>query len=451
MSRRVALIAFLVFTGTAALLAAHFGLIPLSLETPSEETAKKLQKGLETPNRLAALDDPSSSPEASTQTSTQADASSASPTETSAVSLDISRVSPDGVSVFAGHAKPNEYVTLLENGKPVGSVKADSSGEWSLVTEHRFASLEPKVSFLTGKEPPVQSQAKSDMPAAQPKSASSTDVASAEKPAKASAKSPVTAKLMKDLEDLVTEARKEAKQETESDPKPAETAERTEPEKSPQPGQTETATVKTTDGSATTSTTATEPKTSETTPREAEKKVAAVSPVQAPTATAPTSPATSASTASTSAGAETDTASSGSSSEAAKTARVAVATSTDAAAKSPTQPIPVPIMFIYNEAEFTEEGRRAVDLLLEYLSLKRHSSVSLSGHADERGSTSFNMDLSRERLDAVAKRLREGGFQGELDLIPKGESEPFQGVNRSNHSTAELFQLDRRVELRVAY
>ncbi len=59
------------------------------------------------------------------------------------------------------------------------------------------------------------------------------------------------------------------------------------------------------------------------------------------------------------------------------------------------------------------------------------------------------MDLSRERLDAVARYLREGGFSGKLDLVPKGKSEPFSGIDRSKFSGEALYQLDRRVELRV--
>jgi outer membrane protein OmpA-like peptidoglycan-associated protein len=61
-----------------------------------------------------------------------------------------------------------------------------------------------------------------------------------------------------------------------------------------------------------------------------------------------------------------------------------------------TDVIPVPIMFVYNEATLTTDGRRAADLLLEYLTLKRLNSVELSGHADERGSDDYNFEPSRK-------------------------------------------------------
>ncbi|MBY0561865.1 OmpA family protein [Hyphomicrobium sp.] len=112
--------------------------------------------------------------------------------------------------------------------------------------------------------------------------------------------------------------------------------------------------------------------------------------------------------------------------------------------------IPVPITFVYNEATLTPEGRSAATLLLEFLKLKKFASVILSGHADERGLPDYNMELSHERLVAIEHVLRNGGYQGKLQLVPKGATEPFTGVDRSKYPLEELYQLDRRVELRVA-
>ena len=109
-----------------------------------------------------------------------------------------------------------------------------------------------------------------------------------------------------------------------------------------------------------------------------------------------------------------------------------------------------PITFVYNETTFTNEGRKAATLLAKYLSLERSKAVSLSGHADERGSDGYNMELSRQRLEVVASYLRDYGFVGTLELMPKGKSEPFTGVDRRSLSKEDAFQLDRRVELRLA-
>jgi outer membrane protein OmpA-like peptidoglycan-associated protein len=106
-----------------------------------------------------------------------------------------------------------------------------------------------------------------------------------------------------------------------------------------------------------------------------------------------------------------------------------------------------PITFIYNDTTFTLDGWRAVDGLAKQLLSDQPAMVSLSGHADERGSDLYNIELSRKRLSVVADYLRDKGFVGKLQLIPKGKSEPYRGVDRHALSQDELFQLDRRVEL----
>jgi outer membrane protein OmpA-like peptidoglycan-associated protein len=106
-----------------------------------------------------------------------------------------------------------------------------------------------------------------------------------------------------------------------------------------------------------------------------------------------------------------------------------------------------PITFLYNDTTFTIEGRRAADSLAKHLIAERPAIVSLSGHADERGSDQYNMELSRRRLAVVADYLRENGFVGKLELIPKGRSVPYTAVDRQVMSKEDLFQLDRRVEL----
>ncbi|MFZ0853589.1 MAG: hypothetical protein WAO08_30885, partial [Hyphomicrobiaceae bacterium] len=67
--------------------------------------------------------------------------------------------------------------------------------------------------------------------------------------------------------------------------------------------------------------------------------------------------------------------------------------------------------------------------------------------ADERGTDVYNIELSRRRLLVVADYLRDSGFAGKLELIPKGRSEPYTGIDRRSLPREEAFQLDRRVEL----
>ncbi len=110
---------------------------------------------------------------------------------------------------------------------------------------------------------------------------------------------------------------------------------------------------------------------------------------------------------------------------------------------------PVPITFVYDEATFTPVGRKEAATLTAFLRQRHLDSVTLTGHADSRGSDDYNMELSRQRLETVARFLREAGYTGKLVLVPKGKQEPFLSAERDRLPTEEAFQLDRRVELRL--
>lgn len=128
----------------------------------------------------------------------------------------------------------------------------------------------------------------------------------------------------------------------------------------------------------------------------------------------------------------------------------AVPTRATSALPDPAQvPIPVPITFVTDEIELTPDGARAAALLAEYLRLKRPEGISLSGHADSRGSDGYNMDLSKRRLETIERYLRQAGYAGKLSLTPKGKREPYVGVDRTKLSANEVYQADRRVELRL--
>lgn len=110
---------------------------------------------------------------------------------------------------------------------------------------------------------------------------------------------------------------------------------------------------------------------------------------------------------------------------------------------------PAPITFAYGESGFTAIGRKQAAALGEFLRQRPLDIVTLTGHADDRGSDEYNVELSRNRLESVARYLRESGYAGKLVLIPKGRSEPFVSADRDKLSKEDAFQLDRRVELHL--
>jgi outer membrane protein OmpA-like peptidoglycan-associated protein len=272
--------------------------------------------------------------------------------------LTIARISSDGPSVFGGTAAPFAPVTVLDGATPVATATANANGDWSLVTEYKFANTDPKIGLQVG-----DTSEKSKSVAAQVPDSAVPSTAAA-----VSDQTPPAVQLLKKFEGVVAAAREEAKQG--ATPSPA--------NKGP-----------------------------------ADVSASIVPPVQ----TALDKPA-----------------------------NVSPSISSGPSLTTTT----VPMTFVYNEASLTPEGRGAVRLLLEYLTLKKFGSVTLSGHADERGLPIYNMELSRQRLVTIEHFLRDGGYEGKLDLLPKGATEPFMGVDRSKFPYEQLMQLDRRVELRVA-
>jgi outer membrane protein OmpA-like peptidoglycan-associated protein len=343
----------------------------------------------------------------------------AEPIDDSKGSFDVARVDPEGTSVFAGRAAPGANVTIMGDGQELGTAQADENGEWTFATEHKFANADPKLALV------VKSAAEAAKETAAKEAAAKEDrtkVASAEQretvapaPKERPSAKAVTKNLLKNLEGMVEAARQEPQQKAaEPTTKPATTAAATPPPATtPAPPPSQQAAVSPPAGA---------PPAATTRSAAPQDSVAVKEPVTPPAkqeTAKPDKPSTT----------------------------VAAAPRTDTAQDKTV--VPVPITFVFNEAEFTEPGKKAAGLLLEYLRLKQFKSVSLTGHADERGTEGLNMDLSRERLETVSQFLKEGGFKGKLDLEPKGETEPFKGVDRSQYGKEELFQLDRRVELLI--
>jgi outer membrane protein OmpA-like peptidoglycan-associated protein len=324
----------------------------------------------------------------------------------------------------------------MADGAEIGTTEADENGEWTFAVDHPFASADPKLDLRAGPAPakPQQKVAKADTTAA-------SDEPIAPKPGKRGSASEVTTQLLKNLEGMVATARVEQQEEDNSAPDPSTPA--TEPSASAAPEPTAP------------QTTVTGPKVSEpTAPDTTASRPKKSGPSVPEPSFGPGAPATPAATAPATPEPTAPTALPESEPQRSSVANLATTPqTTPAAADQPTpkrKSVPVPITFVFNEATFTEDGRKAASLLLEYLRLKHFDGVMLTGHADERGTDALNMDLSRERLETVASFLKDGGYEGRLDLVPKGETEPFTGVVRSEYDRDELWQLDRRVELVIS-
>ncbi len=340
------------------------------------------------------------------------------PAEGLPAEFDIARIDPEGTSVFAGRTLPNASVTVMGDGREIGTAKADEQGEWTMAVDHKFASDDPELAIVAKRAPESNAPSEKQREAAEAtsrqdaqeriasgQSTSPAPVAdgASEGEARGHQKaSSITTNLLKNLENMVETARTAAHQPTAIEPK------------DPVPAQTNdvaTLSVAVTDAAPTVS--------------QIRGTPVVPPPTGSPTVSSPDK----------------------SSPSLAATDHTATQEPVTNAAPPVRKTIPVPITFIFNEATLTEDGKKAAALLLEYLQIKKFPKVSLTGHADERGTDELNMALSRARLATVERFLRDSGFEGELELVPKGESEPFKGVERSEYELEDLYQLDRRVEL----
>lgn len=335
----------------------------------------------------------------SPRVSSQGNATPRAGTSADGLAFDIARIQPDGISVFAGQGKPRQFVRVLADGELVGTAKVDENGEWVLITERKLASNDPKLSLEVGEAPSQDATSEDNKPAQMAAVQNTTSVTDASKQPPDARKTGQTARdvneeMLSNLQRLVDDAREsETSAPASKDVEQANAAS----EKSEAVGASEEG--------------------GRGSPQDEASAVAGPDAKDEPTKLA--------------------------------------AMSDDQPARAPTsltedKTIPIPIQFVYREATFTPDGEKAADLLLEYLKRRKLNTVTLSGHADERGTPELNMELSMDRLKAVENYLRAGGFTGELLLLPKGKTEPFTGVDRSGFSREDLYQLDRRVELRLS-
>jgi len=110
--------------------------------------------------------------------------------------------------------------------------------------------------------------------------------------------------------------------------------------------------------------------------------------------------------------------------------------------------VPVPIEFQFASIRFTLKGEKAAAHLLEHLKGAKVATVKLVGHTDPVGSDAANARLSLRRAEAVRRYLVENGYEGEIIVDGKGESQPFEPVpEKLEGDENAVNQLHRRVEL----
>jgi len=110
----------------------------------------------------------------------------------------------------------------------------------------------------------------------------------------------------------------------------------------------------------------------------------------------------------------------------------------------PTSPLSVrTLYFDYDSSDVLPEYRPAVEAHAAYLMANPQQTVSLEGHADERGSREYNLALGERRAQSVKRQMVVlGASASQIRTTSYGEERPVAG----DHDESSWSQ-NRRVEI----
>ena len=101
------------------------------------------------------------------------------------------------------------------------------------------------------------------------------------------------------------------------------------------------------------------------------------------------------------------------------------------------------IYFEFDSSEVSRSGQAVIEAHARYLSEHSGASITLEGHADERGSREYNIALGEQRANAVSRLMTLLGASGpQIRTISYGEERP-----ATDGHDESAWQLNRRVEI----
>lgn len=100
------------------------------------------------------------------------------------------------------------------------------------------------------------------------------------------------------------------------------------------------------------------------------------------------------------------------------------------------------VYFDFDKSEIKDDFRAVIQAHAEYLANNPNASVTLEGHADERGTREYNIALGERRANAVQRMLTlQGAAVGQIRVVSYGEERP-----AALGHDEESWSLNRRVE-----
>jgi peptidoglycan-associated lipoprotein len=103
------------------------------------------------------------------------------------------------------------------------------------------------------------------------------------------------------------------------------------------------------------------------------------------------------------------------------------------------------IRFGFDQATLTSESQGSLQRLAGCMKQAPAKKLTVSGHADERGTTQYNIALGARRADSARKYLSDLGVGTKLDTVSFGEEKPL-----CTDPSEDCWTRNRRVEFQVA-
>ena len=101
------------------------------------------------------------------------------------------------------------------------------------------------------------------------------------------------------------------------------------------------------------------------------------------------------------------------------------------------------VFFGYDQSDISAEGKATLDRQAAWLKQYPNVSVTIEGHADERGTREYNLALGERRAKAVARFLEMQGISGSrLIVVSYGKEQPIDSA-----SNEQAWALNRRAEI----
>jgi len=101
--------------------------------------------------------------------------------------------------------------------------------------------------------------------------------------------------------------------------------------------------------------------------------------------------------------------------------------------KLPASGSPFTVYFKYDSTDMTEDSHGTIFDILQKVAIYKPGLVEIIAHADKPGTDDYNMNLSQERADALAKMFKGAGAK-KLKALGVGEKEPIVDTEKPSQT-----------------